>query len=627
MNMNIRILLAAVLSVAFISSATANDIADTAQERKKKFKLIAITKQELKKQNAGLKCELDSVRAELERYRQELAAADSVNNEILSIYGVNDNMNDCGILPEEYTADVSDSLLNLWYAHRMVNDSEDIEAFNMDSVKLESNIPDNVYIERLEKMNSFITLPYNDVVRNYIILYSEKMPTKVSHILGLCNYYMPIFQEVLNKYNLPEELKAMAVIESALNPVAVSRAGAKGMWQFMYQTAKIYGLHIDSFVDERLDPFKSADAAARYLEDAYEIFGDWNLAIASYNCGAGHVNKAIRRSGGKRDFWEIYPYLPRETRGYVPAFVGALYTMKYYKEHGIKPEAIEMPVHVDTFKINKMLHLKQVNELVGIPLEEIKNLNPQYTHDIVPGNEKEYILRLPYTYTSAFLAHEDSLYTHKSAEYFNPATIKKIKDGADGERIVYKVKSGDYLGRIASKYRCSVAQIKKWNGLKSNNLRVGQRLVIYRGGSGSAASSSASASQNTAKSAPSAVQQAPAPSGATTYTVKKGDTLGKIAERHGCTVAQLKQWNNLTDNNIQIGQKLKVKGTAAAAPTTSAPKQAASGEYTTYTIKSGDSFYSIAKNYPGVSAQDIMDFNGLSSSKIQPGMKIRIPKK
>ena len=226
MNMNIKILLAAVLSVAFISSAAANDIADTAQERKKKFKLTVITKQELKKQNAGLKCELDSVRAELERYRQELAAADSVNNEILSIYGVNDNMNDCGILPEEYTADVSDSLLNLWYAHRMVNDSEDIEAFNMDSVKLESNIPDNVYIERLEKMNSFITLPYNDVVRNYIILYSEKMPTKVSHILGLCNYYMPIFQEVLNKYNLPEELKAMAVIESALNPVAVSRAGA-----------------------------------------------------------------------------------------------------------------------------------------------------------------------------------------------------------------------------------------------------------------------------------------------------------------------------------------------------------------------------------------------------------------
>lgn len=394
------------------------------------------------------------------------------------------------------------------------------------------------------------------------------------------------------------------------------------MWQFMYSTAKIYGLHIDSYVDERLDPFKSADAAARYLQDAYEIFGDWNLAIASYNCGAGNVNKAIRRSGGKRAFWDIYPYLPRETRGYVPAFVGALYAMTYYKEHGIKPEAIEMPVHVDTFKINKMLHLKQVSELVGIPHEEVKNLNPQYTHDVVPGNSREYILRLPYTYTNSFIEHEDSLYTYKADQYLNPATLKKILDGADGERIVYKVKSGDYLGRIASRYRCSVAQIKKWNGLKNNNLRVGQRLIIYRGGSSSSAASAAVKTQ----SSTSASTPAAAPSNATTYTVKKGDTLGKIAEMHKCTVAQIKQWNNLSSNNIQIGQKLKVKGTATASP---APQQktAPSGEYTTYTIKSGDSFYTIAKNYPGVSAQDIMDFNGLSSSKIKPGMTIRIPKK
>jgi membrane-bound lytic murein transglycosylase D len=538
---------------------------------------------------------------------------------MLSIYEGNERRLSSGFTPHQYTAEISDSLLNIWYAHRIANDSEDIEAFDMDSIKFESNVPDKVYIERIEKMNSFITLPYNDIVRNYIILYSEKMPTKMSHILGLCEYYMPKFQEILNKYDLPEELRAMAIIESAMNPLAVSRAGAKGMWQFMYQTAKIYGLHIDSFVDERLDPFKSADAAARYLEDAYEIFGDWNLAIASYNCGAGNVNKAIRRSGGKRDFWEIYPYLPRETRGYVPAFVGALYTMKYYKEHGIKPEAIEMPVHVDTFKINKMLHLKQVNELVGIPLEEIKNLNPQYTHDIVPGNEKEYILRLPYTYTSAFLAHEDSLYTHRSAEYFNPATIKKIKDGGDGERIVYRVKSGDYLGRIASRHRCTVAQIKRWNNLKSNNIRVGQRLIIYRGG----VSSSSSASSASVKQSGTTTQaSAQAPANTTTYTVKSGDVLGKIAERHGCTVAQLKAWNGLTSNNIRVGQKLKV-----AAPASNSSSQSASADHIVYTVRSGDSFYSIAKNYPGISAQDIMDFNGLSSSNIRPGMKIRIPKK
>lgn len=606
--MIIKRIMAVVLSAAFIATAYAGDKDSLALGRQKKGKLTIVTKNELKRQNSELKSELDSIRNELERYRMDLATADSLNNVMMAIYRGNEDSHGTGIAPEDYTADVSDSLLNIWYAHRMANDSEDIESYDMDSVKFESNVPDKVYIERIEKMNSFITLPYNEVVRNYIILYSEKMPTKMSHILGLCNYYMPIFQEVLNKYDLPEELKAMAVIESALNPVAVSRAGAKGMWQFMYSTAKIYGLHIDSYVDERLDPFKSADAAARYLQDAYEIFGDWNLAIASYNCGAGNVNKAIRRSGGKRAFWDIYPYLPRETRGYVPAFVGALYAMTYYKEHGIKPEAVEMPVHVDTFRISKMLHLKQVSELVGIPHEEIRNLNPQYTHDVVPGNSREYILRLPYTYTNSFIEHEDSLYTYKADQYLNPATLKKILDGADGERIVYKVKSGDYLGRIASRYRCTVAQLKRWNGLKNNNLRVGQKLVIYRGGSSSSA-------------APAA-----APSNATTYTVKKGDTLGKIAEMHKCTVAQIKQWNNLSSNNIQVGQKLKVKGSASAS---SAPQQKAapSGDYITYTIKSGDSFYSIAKNYPGVSAQDIMDFNGLNSSKIKPGMKIRIPKK
>lgn len=618
--MTIKKIMAVVCAAAFAVSAAATQKDSLALVRQTKARFPNATKSELKKENTRLKSELDSLKAELERYRVDLAAADSINNEMMAIYAGNEEVTSAGIAPDEYTAEISDSLLNLWYAHKIVNESEDFESYNMDSMRFESNVPDKVYIERIEKMNSFITLPYNDVVRNYIILYSEKMPTKMGHILGLCNYYMPKFQEVLNKYDLPEELKAMAIIESALNPVAVSRVGAKGMWQFMYSTAKYYGLHIDSFVDERLDPFKSADAAARYLQDAYDIFGDWNLAIASYNCGAGNVSKAIRRSGGSRDFWTIYPYLPRETRGYVPAFVGALYTMTYYKEHGIKPEAVELPVHVDTFKINKMLHFKQISELVGVSHEEIKNLNPQYSHDIIPGNNREYILRLPYTYTNTFIEKEDSLYKHKADEYFNPATLKKIIDGADGERIIYRVQSGDYLGRIASRHRCTVAQIKKWNGLKSNNLRIGQRLVIYRGGTSSKSTSSSASS--TAQSA--TTQSAPLPSNTSTYIVKKGDVLGKIAERHGCSVAQLKSWNGLTSNNIQVGQKLKVRATESTASST---QQSSSGDYTTYTIKSGDSFYSIAKNYPGISAQDIMDFNGINNSKIRPGMKIRIPKK
>ena len=514
-------------------------------------------KAQLKVENAKLKSTLDSLKAELAKYQIEFQRTDSIANE---------HLNSC-MAPQqpeqpviEYTTEVSDSLLHIWYVQKQ-NLDEELDIEGTDTTTFKSNVPDSVYIQRIAQMNSFITLPYNDIVRNYIIKYSEKMPATMGKILGLCEYYMPIFQETFDRYNMPEELRAMAIIESAMNPLAVSRAGAKGMWQFMYQTAKRYDLHIDSFVDERLDPFKSADAAARYLKDAYEIFGDWNLAIASYNCGAGNVNKAIRRSGSRK-FWDLWPFLPRETRGYGPAFVGALYATKFYKEHGIKPEAMAMPPHVDTFHINKMLHLKQVSELTGAPLEDLKNLNPQYKHEIIPGNEREYILRIPYKYTNAFIDCEDSLYTYKADIYFNPTTIKRIKDGGDGERITYKVQSGDYLGKIATKYRVSVSQIKKWNNLKSNDIRVGQRLIIYRGGKAPVTSTTTSSS--TAKPA-------------TTPTSK--------------------------------------------------PVVASNGEYTTYVVKTGDSFYSIAKNYPGVSAQNIMDFNGIESSKLRVGMTIKIPSK
>lgn len=553
MEMNIKRLLAVAVAAVFIGGMPCEAKTENTIRKDRKT---------LEKENAQLKAKMDSLKMELERYRCELHIADSINNEMVELYEGEAGKEETSISPEDYTAEISDSLLSIWYVHKKTTLEND---YDMDSVRFVSNVPDSVYIERIKRMNSFINLPYNEIVKNYIILYSEKMGARFENMLGLCSYYMPIFQETLNRYDLPEELKVMAIIESALNPLAVSRAGAKGMWQFMYGTARMYGLHIDSFVDERLDPVKSADAAARYMKDAYDIFGDWNLAIASYNCGAGNVNRAIRRSGGSREFWDIWPYLPRETRGYVPAFVGALYAMNYYKEHGLRPAAVDMPVHVDTFKINKMLHLKQVSELVGVPLEELKSLNPQYRHEIVPGNDREYILRIPYNYTNAFIDCEDSLYRHKAEEYFNPATIKKIKDGGDGERIVYRVKSGDYLGKIASRYRVSVNQIKRWNNLKSNNIRVGQRLVIYRGGK--------------------VISSAPA-------------STAKPA-------AQTKQ--------------------TAAAPAQKATAVNTSAEYTTYTVKSGDSLYLIAKRYPGVSAQNIMDFNGIGSN-IKPGMTLKIPK-
>lgn len=540
----------AMIMAAFIFAATGTD---AAAQKKKKAK-------ELEKELSVLR---DSINALNEKIKDLEACEYEKAGEASDEEDFRGNIRST-ISPEDYTVEVTDSLLDIWYAHQMAQEAED-EMFDMDSVRFESNVPDEVYIERIKKMNSFIQLPYNEIVRNYIIMYSEKMHKRMPHMLGICKYYMPIFEEIFDRYGLPVELKAMAIIESAMDPRAESRVGAKGMWQFMYQTAKIYDLHVDSFVDERMDPIKSCDAAAQYLLDAYNMFGDWSLAIASYNCGAGNVRKAIKRAGGSRKFWDIWEYLPRETRSYVPAFVGALYTLEYYKEHGLKPEAVGMPSGIDTLVINKQLHLRQVSELTGAPLDQLKNLNPQYRHEIIPGHEREYILRLPYQYTSSFIENEDTLYKHKAEVYFDPVAIKKIKDEGDGVRIIYKVKNGDYLGKIASKHRVSVAKIKKWNKLKNDNIRVGQKLVIYRGGSG---------------------PSTPEP-----------------------------ETNNSSSSaKVQTQTKTPAK-TSAAAQT-----------QCTYTVKSGDTFYSIAKNYSGVSAQNIMDHNGLSSSKLKPGMVIKIPK-
>ena len=549
--MKFNILMTATLLAAFIFGFSADASAQSKKNKQLKEELRL-----LKDSLSVLNKQVETLEEENLKYRLDLAAAEQEESDTAGSMAT-------GISPEDYTIEVTDSLMDLWYIHQMASDAED-EFFDMDSVKFESNVPDEVYVERLKKMNSFIQIPYNDIVRNYIIMYSEKMKQRMPYMLGLCKYYMPIFEETFDRHELPVELKAMAIIESAMNPRAESRVGAKGMWQFMYNTAKSYGLHVDSFVDERMDPVKSCEAAALYMYDAYKMFGDWILAIASYNCGPGNVRKAIKRAGGSREFWDIWPYLPRETRYYVPAFVGALYTLEYYKEHGLKPESMVMPTGVDTLVIKKQLHLKQVSEITGAPIEDLRNLNPQYRHEIIPGHEREYILRIPYQYTGDFIEHEDTIYKHNAAVFFDPVAIKKIKDGGDGVRIVHKVKNGEYLGRIASKYNVSVAKIKKWNNLKSDNIRVGQSLVIYRGGSGPATSQSSSKSSSSASSNTSA--------------------------------------SNKTNSST-----------------------AAKG-HTTYTVESGDSFYSIAKNYSGVSAQNIMDYNGLTSSKLKPGMVIKIPK-
>ena len=533
------------------------------------------SRKELARENARMREVLDSLISELENVRSKAVhhIPEQADEGGLAIEG---------LLPEDYTLDVTDSLLSLWYVHKSMLKGDTV-SFNMDSVHFRSSVTDKEYLQRLADMNSFITLPFNETVRNYIILYSEKMPTKMSSMLALSQYYFPIFEEIFDRYGLPKELKYMAVIESAFNPVAVSRAGAKGMWQFMYNTAKMYGLTINSFVDERLDPVKSADAAARYMRDAYRIFGDWNLAISSYNCGSGNVNKAMRRSGS-REFWPVYNYLPRETRGYVPAFVGAMYAFTYYREHGLVPETDSMPVQVDTFHIRRMLHFQQVSALTGVSVEMLKKLNPQYVHDIVPGTAKEeYVLRLPYQYTSKFIENEDSVYAYNAKEYFSPATLQNIavSGSASSQRIAYKVKSGDYLGRIASRYHVTVKQIMEWNHLRNTNLRVGQVLYIYGKFNGPVAQSSGASSKSSAASS------------------SKGS-----ASSDGATRASSKR--------------------SAATPPPA--DSAAEGTYTVYVVKSGDSLYRISQDYPGVSADDIMKFNGIGTD-IRPGMKLKIPKK
>ena len=442
-----------------------------------------------------------------------------------------------------------DSLLDIWYRQKKLSITEDGMALDLDSIYLQSDIPDSIYIAKIAKMNSFIPIPYNSIVRNYIIYYTQKIPHKSRQILGLCSYYMPIFEEILDSYGLPLELKVMAIIESALNPLAVSRAKAKGMWQFMYRTALQYDLRINSYVDERLDPVASAHAAAKYLRDSYIIFGDWALAIASYNCGTGNVNKAIRRAGSK-DFWAIYPYLPRETRGYVPSFVAALYLINYYKDYQIVPEKIQMPVHVDTFKINKNLHFEQIADNIGIPIEYIRQINPQYLHDIIPGTEREYILRLPYNYSGLFAEKEKEIYAYKDSIYFNPIVYNRIKENhaaSQSQRITHIVKSGETLGHIALKYHVRVADIQRWNKI-GTKIWPKQRLTIYRNGGPAPSSGKAASTRNTTSK------------GYEWYTIRKGDTLLGIALKHKVSLNNLLKLNGLTKNSkIYPGKKLKIR--------------------------------------------------------------------
>ena len=376
-----------------------------------------------------------------------------------------------------------DSLLNDWKAKNYIDLGKDCDTSTENPL-----FSDSVYIDRLSRMPTVMEMPYNEIVRKFIDMYAGRLRNQVAFMLSACNFYMPIFEEALDAYNLPLELRYLPIIESALNPSAVSRAGAAGLWQFMLQTGKLYGLESNSLVDERRDPIKATWAAARYLKDMYDIYKDWNLVIAAYNCGPGTINKAIRRSGGKTDYWEIYNYLPRETRGYVPAFIAANYVMTYYCKHNICPMETNIPEATDTVQVSRNLHFEQIADLCGVEMDEIKSLNPQYKKNIIPGDSKPQTLRLPLNAISTFIDRQDTIYAHRSDELFkNRRTVaiagtgsKSKATAGNGKPIYYKIRNGDTLGGIAERYGVSVRKLRSWNGLRNNKIRAGKTLKIYK---------------------------------------------------------------------------------------------------------------------------------------------------
>ena len=405
---------------------------------------------------------------------------------------------------------------------------------------------------RLARLNARtpFNVEYNLGLESVIKSFLKNRHQSFERLMGLSNYYFPMFERELDNYDIPLEMKYLAIVESALKPRARSRVGATGLWQFMFATGKEYGLDVSSYVDERSDPIKATIAASQYLSKLYKLFGDWDLALAAYNSGPGNVSKAIRRSGGYQNYWNIRPNLPRETAGYVPAFLATMYIFEYAKEHGFVQHKPEFHlIETDTIHVKQMITLDQVSEYTGVEIETLQFLNPAYKLDVIPFIEgKNYTLRLPRNIIGAFVNNEDQLYAHAKAEF--DKREKPLPQFLDSDtKTRYKVKQGDYLGKIARKFGVRVSQIKQWNGLRNNNLKIGQRLTIYPRNGVPVSQSKAVAS----------VKKNTKPVNGKTYTVQQGDSLWSISQKFsGVSVQNIKDWNDISGTKLKPGMKLLV---------------------------------------------------------------------
>jgi membrane-bound lytic murein transglycosylase D len=470
-----------------------------------------------------------------------------------------------------------DSLVNSWYVRLALKNVP----YNSSNDSVIAEFPDSVYKERLSKINSVISLPYTNIIRNHIHVYTERRRESLSAILGLMDYYFPMIEDIFDAYGLPAELKYMAVIESALNPNAVSRVGATGMWQFLYSTGKNYGLTINSIVDERRDPVKATHAAAKYLKDMFDIYHDWILVIAAYNCGPGNVDKAIRRSGNRKNYWEIYYRLPRETRGYIPQFIAATYAINYYKDHHIQPLPLNIPIATDTLMVNKDIHLSQISEVMNIPLGELRALNPQYRTGLVPGSTKPQSLTLPIKHLGDFIDLNDTirkykpdLYLNKANLMVNPSRSTYLPPDIKGKtKLYYTVKDGDNLGYIAEWYHIGLSDLRYWNDIYGNTIRVGQRIAVF-------------------------------------VDPSKADYYSKIADM------------TFAERQSTIGKTIPVIQSAANVET------GADSEYIIYTVQYGDTIWDIVKKFDNVTTSEVLTLNNISDpGRIQVGQKLKIKKK